>query len=59
LIYSRKHFTPAGASAVAFCTWFLEPAIRVAASAAGGSATGLRETLAAYRMLWQMSGSKI
>lgn len=50
--YAGKHFSPAAAAAVAFCTCCLEPAVRLAACALGGSPTGFRETLTAYRRLW-------
>ncbi|MEQ1727279.1 MAG: glycosyltransferase family 2 protein [Vicinamibacterales bacterium] len=55
LVYARKHFTPLGARSVALATLAIEPLIRLAACAIGGSATGLRETLGAYRMLWAAS----
>jgi len=52
LIYARKHFTPLAAALVALATLAVEPCIRVAACAIGGSPTGLRETLGAYALLW-------
>lgn len=55
LIYARKHFTPLAAALVALSTLVVEPCIRVAACAIGGSPTGLRETLGAYRLLWTAS----
>lgn len=55
LVYARKHFTPLAAALVALSTLAVEPCIRVAACAIGGSPTGLRETLGAYRLLWTAS----
>lgn len=51
LNYSRKHFSRPAAACLAFCLLWLEPAVRVAACAIGGSPTGFRETLDAYRRL--------
>ena len=53
LCYARKHFSRPAAGFVAFCTLCLEPIVRVAACAIGGSPTGLRETLSAYQRLWR------
>lgn len=55
LVYARKHFTPAAAAAVALATLVVEPFVRVAACAVGGSPTNLRETVGAYRLLWSAS----
>ncbi|HUR35332.1 MAG TPA: glycosyltransferase family 2 protein, partial [Vicinamibacterales bacterium] len=52
LLYARKHFSRAGALMVAACTLVLEPAVRLAACLVGGSPTGIRETIGAFRMLW-------
>jgi len=52
LVYARKHFSPAGAALIAVSTLAIEPFIRMASCVLGGSPTGLRETLAAYRLLW-------
>lgn len=56
LQYARKHFSRPAAMCVAFCTVFLEPAIRLLACFVGGSPTGFRETVAAYRRLWRRMG---
>jgi N-acetylglucosaminyl-diphospho-decaprenol L-rhamnosyltransferase len=55
LIYSRKHFTAPAATLVALATFAIEPCIRIAACAIGGSPIGVRETLGAYRLLWAAS----
>ncbi len=51
LRYSKKHFSRQTAVCLAFCLFWLEPAVRLAACAIGGSPTGFRETLDAYRRL--------
>ncbi len=55
LVYARKHFTPPAATLVTLATFAIEPCIRLAACAIGGSPTGVRETLGAYRLLWTAS----
>jgi N-acetylglucosaminyl-diphospho-decaprenol L-rhamnosyltransferase len=57
LLYARKHFSRPAALAVTFCTLVLEPLVRLGACLIGGSPTGVRETLNAYRMLWTAPGS--
>ena len=53
LRYSRKHFSRPSAAGLAFCLFWLEPMVRLAACAIGGSPTGFRDTLGAYRRLWR------
>ncbi len=53
LQYARKHFSAVAAAAVACSTLCIEPCVRVAAAAVGGAPTVIRETIAAYRLLWR------
>ena len=53
LIYARKHFGLPGFVLTCFATLFLEPLSRMGFSLAKRSLTALKETGAAYAMLWQ------
>ena len=53
LLYSFKHFSWIGASAVLMATLFVEPASRSVLALLRRSWPGLKETWAAYGMLWQ------
>jgi hypothetical protein len=52
-LYAFKHFSLVGAVAVLLATLLLEPVSRSALAVTKGSFSGLKETWAAYAMLWR------
>jgi hypothetical protein len=53
MLYAGKHFSFAGAVLVVLATLIVEPLSRLSLSILRRSWSGVRETLAGYRMLWQ------
>jgi len=51
LQYARRHFSPAGATAIRVATLGVEPVVRVAAALGGGAPRQARDTIRAYWML--------
>jgi len=58
LLYARKHFSRMGSLFVAAVTLVLEPVTRLAALAIGRNATGMRDTLRAYILLFRELGRR-
>jgi N-acetylglucosaminyl-diphospho-decaprenol L-rhamnosyltransferase len=58
LLYARKHFSGTGSAFVAAVTLVLEPVTRLAALAIGRNATGMRDTLRAYILLFRERGRR-
>lgn len=53
ILYSYKHFSRTAATGIFASTLFIEPFTRLALAATQGSSSAVRETFAAYRMLWR------